>query len=238
MRTVTFHIFCLNFNWIMLFHHFILHHLEQALKWVVCHSCSTSRSIWTKKILVEKSLRGKKFEFFGDSNVFRSIFSSLLGLSSFKLFCFLKSNLINSEVVCFSPWPRPDYFHWLNLTASKYNARHIWCFYGPVILIFIFIIMATSHYCFTFSSYLGLPSIMKIFLISRLYSLSHFHFSDHFHFSGDLYFQVVSNCQAQPQLQLQLQLWLRLVLVSTPQKPSTCPDKYCTPVPAQKSNLT
>ena len=45
----------------MLFYHFILHHLEQALKWEVCHSCSTFASIWTKKNWRKKVWRFKLF---------------------------------------------------------------------------------------------------------------------------------------------------------------------------------
>ena len=54
----------------MLLYSSILHDLEQALKWVVCHLCRTSSSIWTKKKFEVKSSRGKKFDFFGDSNLF------------------------------------------------------------------------------------------------------------------------------------------------------------------------
>ena len=42
----------------------ILNDLEQALKWVFCHFCRTTASIWTK------SLSEKKFDFFGYSNFF------------------------------------------------------------------------------------------------------------------------------------------------------------------------
>ena len=37
---------------------------------MVCHICSTPRSIQSQKILEENSSRGKKLDFFGDSNFF------------------------------------------------------------------------------------------------------------------------------------------------------------------------
>ena len=74
-------IFLSFFNSIMPLYDSILHDLEQDLKWVVCHLCNTSGSIWTKKNWGKK-LKGKKFDFFGDFGskffpwpIFKCIFS-------------------------------------------------------------------------------------------------------------------------------------------------------------------
>ena len=47
-----------------------LHHLDQALKRVVCHRCGTSASIWTKQNLEEKSSTFSAIQTFFRSNFF------------------------------------------------------------------------------------------------------------------------------------------------------------------------
>ena len=51
-------------------HDFILYHLEQALKWVVCHCCSASASIWIKKKSGGKKVREEKSSIFSAIRTF------------------------------------------------------------------------------------------------------------------------------------------------------------------------
>ena len=69
-------IFFVKYNQIILLHHFIPHHLEQPLKWVVCHCCSTSAFIWTNK-----KLEGKFSIFLAIPTFFHSNFFLLLIIS-------------------------------------------------------------------------------------------------------------------------------------------------------------
>ena len=98
----------------MPFDHFILDHLEQALKWVVCHFCRTTASKWTKKKLEKKSSSRKKFDFFGNSHFLPlELFPSskclpyTIEISSTDILCFrivlntiYTSRLVKSNLSC------------------------------------------------------------------------------------------------------------------------------------------